>query len=274
MNPHDRQQARPVAIVTGAARRMGRAIALALADAGHDLLVHYGGSAAEAADVVREVVARGRRALAVQADLAQAAHTLPALFQRCRDELGEPSVLVNNASVFEYDSLDTLSADGLEQHMRINLLAPLIATRELAAGCKATGRQGVAVHLLDQKLFNPNPDFASYTLSKSALHQAVTLGAMAHAPHLRVVGVAPGLTMVSGDQTSAGFERAHQRTPLQRGSTPADIAAAVVFAVQCGSVTGTTLVVDGGQNLAGSPRDVMFLTGDDGRTGAPDATRP
>ncbi|MDO8280556.1 MAG: SDR family oxidoreductase, partial [Burkholderiaceae bacterium] len=188
--------------------------------------------------------------------------------------LGVPSVLVNNASVFEYDSLDTLSADSLERHMRINLLAPLIATRELAAGCKASGRQGVAVHLLDQKLFNANPDFASYTLSKSALHQAVTLGAMAHAPHLRVVGVAPGLTMVSGDQTSAGFERAHQRTPLQRGSTPADIAAAVVFAVQCGSVTGTTLVVDGGQHLAGSPRDVMFLTGDDGRASAPDATRP
>jgi NAD(P)-dependent dehydrogenase (short-subunit alcohol dehydrogenase family) len=119
---------------------------------------------------------------------------------------------------------------------------------------------GCVVNLLDQKLFNPNPDFFSYTIAKSALHAATTLLAQALAPHVRVVGVAPGLTMLSSDQTEAGFERAHRVTVLGRSSTPDDVAQAVVFAAENRAITGTTLLVDGGQHLTALPRDVMFLT--------------
>ena len=112
---------------------------------------------------------------------------------------------------------------------------------------------------LDQKLFNPNPDFLSYTLTKAALEHATTLLAQALAPRVRVVGVAPGITLPSGDQSRAGFERAHRQTPLRRSSTPEDIAAAVVYLARARAVTGTTLLVDGGQHLLPSTRDIMFL---------------
>src|SRR5690606_18578231 len=119
------------------------------------------------------------------------------------------------------------------------------------------GAQAVAINLLDQKLYNLNPDFLSYTLSKAALHSATTMLAQALAPKVRVVGVAPGITLVSGNQTEAGFTQAHQATPLGRSSTPDDIAAAVCFAAESPAITGTTLVVDGGQHLIPLPRDVM-----------------
>jgi NAD(P)-dependent dehydrogenase (short-subunit alcohol dehydrogenase family) len=121
------------------------------------------------------------------------------------------------------------------------------------------GAQAVVINLLDQKLFNLNPDFLSYTLSKAALHTATTMLAQALAPKLRVVGVAPGLTMLSGDQSESGFTHAHGATPLGRSSTPDDIAAAVCYVAGAAAVTGATLVVDGGQHLIPLPRDVMFL---------------
>jgi NAD(P)-dependent dehydrogenase (short-subunit alcohol dehydrogenase family) len=117
----------------------------------------------------------------------------------------------------------------------------------------------VVVNLLDQKLWNPNPDFLSYTLSKAALESATGLLARAFAPRLRVVGVAPGITLPSGEQSSEGFAAAFVRTPLGRSSTPQDIAGAVVFVVGAGAITGTTLLVDGGQHLLPTPRDIQFL---------------
>jgi len=119
--------------------------------------------------------------------------------------------------------------------------------------------QAVVVNLLDQKLYNPNPDFLSYTLSKAALQSATTLLAQALAPRVRVVGVAPGITMVSGDQSAAEFEKAHRVTPLGRSSTPEDVAAAVCFVAAAPAITGTTILVDGGQHLIPLQRDVMFL---------------
>jgi NAD(P)-dependent dehydrogenase (short-subunit alcohol dehydrogenase family) len=121
------------------------------------------------------------------------------------------------------------------------------------------GSQAVVINLLDQKLFNLNPDFLSYTLSKAGLHTATTMLAQALAPTVRVVGVAPGITMVSGDQSAAGFEKAHTATPLGRSSTPEDIAATVCFVARSRAITGTTILVDGGQHLMALPRDVMFL---------------
>ena len=247
-----------VALVTGGARRIGRAIALALAGDGWDVAVHFGRSAADAAETVRAIEALGRHAAAFDCDLADAA-AVRALPGRCAQALGALTCVVNNASLFEYDSAADFSGGLLERVMAINVAAPVLLAQALAAQLPA-GRQGVVINLLDQKLFNPNPDFLSYTLSKAALKEATTLLAQALAPRVRVVGVAPGITLVSGEQSEAGFAAAHTRTPLGRSSTPDDVAQAVLFAARAQAVTGTTLLVDGGQHLVPSERDVMFLT--------------
>ena len=246
-----------VALVTGAARRIGRGIALALAARGWDVAVHYRGSGDDALATVAAIEALGRRAAAFACDLADEAavrHLLP----RVAAELGPVSCVVNNASLFDYDDAAGFSQARLDAHMHANLAAPILLAQALHAATP-DGRQGVVINLLDQKLFNPNPDFLSYTLSKAALHSATTLLAQALAPKLRVAGVAPGITLVSGEQTEAGFAAAHQRTPLGQSSTPEDVAAAVCFLAEAPAITGTTLLVDGGQHLLPLARDVMFL---------------
>ncbi|MDC8760416.1 SDR family oxidoreductase [Janthinobacterium fluminis] len=246
-----------VALVTGAARRIGRAIALALARDGWDVAVHYRGSAAEAEATAAEIRALGRRAAALRCDLADAEQTRQ-LLARAAAELGPVGCVVNNASLFEYDGAGDFSAALLEAHMRTNVAAPLLLAQALHAATPA-GAQAVVVNLLDQKLYNLNPDFLSYTLSKAALHTATTLLAQALAPTVRVVGIAPGLTLVSGEQSEAGFSKAHQATPLGRSSTPDDVAASVCYVARARALTGTTLLVDGGQHLTPLPRDVMFI---------------
>ncbi|MCA1245615.1 SDR family oxidoreductase [Massilia sp. MS-15] len=247
-----------VALVTGAGRRLGRAIALGLAAAGWDVAVHYRLSEREAQDTAGAIRALGRRAALFQCDLLDqdAVRALPA---RVAAELGRLDCIVNNASLFEYDSATGFSPALLASHMGANLTAPLLLAQALHA-MTAADSQAVVVNLLDQKLYNLNPDFLSYTLSKAALHTATTMLAQALAPRLRVVGVAPGLTLVSGEQSEEGFAQAHRMTPLQRSSTPQDIAEAVVYAAGARALTGTTLLVDGGQHLAPLSRDVMFLT--------------
>jgi len=171
---------------------------------------------------------------------------------------GAISCVVNNASLFEHDVAADFSMAQLDAHMHANLAAPILLAQALY-NITPEGSQAVVVNLLDQKLFNLNPDFLSYTLSKAALHSATTMLAQALAPRVRVVGVAPGITLVSGDQTAAGFAKAHAATPLGRSSTPDDIAAAVCFVAESSAITGTTLVVDGGQHLIPLARDVMFV---------------
>jgi NAD(P)-dependent dehydrogenase (short-subunit alcohol dehydrogenase family) len=248
----------PVALVTGAGRRIGRAIALGMAQAGWDVAVHYRTSQAEAEEVVHAIRALGRRAVALHADLTNE-HAVRALPREVVHLLGGLDCIVNNASLFEYDKPDAFSPGLLAAHMQCNVAAPLLLAQELHA-LVPEGGQAVVVNLLDQKLYNLNPDFLSYTLSKAALHSAITMLAQALAPKLRVVGVAPGITMVSGDQTEDGFSRAHQVTPLGRSSTPQDIVDAVCYAAKARALTGTTLLVDGGQHLMPLNRDVMFLT--------------
>ncbi len=259
MTAVEQKDAQQVALVTGGARRLGRAIALGLAADGWDIVLHYGRSQAEAQDTVAEILALGRRAVALQCDLSDAAATT-SLLARANAALGRVTCLVNNASLFEFDSAAAFSPALLERHMRTNLSAPVLLAQALHAATPA-GEQAVVINLLDQKLFNLNPDFLSYTLSKAGLHCATTMLAQALAPTVRVVGVAPGITMVSGDQSDAGFEKAHTATPLGRSSTPDDIARTVCFIARSPAITGTTLLVDGGQHLQASPRDVMFLTG-------------
>lgn len=248
----------PVALVTGAGRRIGRAIALGLARAGWDVALHYRSSEADAREVAEAIRALGRRAALLQCDLGDEAG-VRALVGRAAQELGAVGCVVNNASQFDFDSAADFSPALLAQHMQANVAAPILLAQALHAATPS-GEQAVVINLLDQKLYNLNPDFLSYTLSKAALHTATSMLAQALAPTVRVVGVAPGITMVSGDQTEAGFEQAHQNTPLGQSSTPDDIVAAVCYLAGARAITGTTLVVDGGQHLVPLARDVMFLT--------------
>ncbi|MFZ6649634.1 SDR family oxidoreductase [Undibacterium sp. TJN25] len=246
-----------VALVTGAARRIGRSIALAMARRGWDIAVHYGRSAAEADSLVAEITAMGRRAVALHCDLLDETATRQ-LLPRAMAALGPVSCVVNNASLFEEDNVRSFGQQLMDRHMRANLAAPVLLAQALHAATPA-GRQACVINLLDQKLYNLNPDFLSYTLSKAALQCATTTLAQALAPTVRVVGIAPGITMVSGHQSEADFAQAHQVTPLGRSSTPEDIANTVCFVAESPAMTGTTLLVDGGQHLIPLQRDVMFV---------------
>ncbi|WP_128595965.1 SDR family oxidoreductase, partial [Paraburkholderia kirstenboschensis] len=195
-------------------------------------------------------------------DEAQVAALLPA----CTAALGRPVCIVNNASSFEEDTPLDVGYELLLKLTAINLGAPLVLARMLfdatpQAALVDETQRSVVINVLDQKLYNMNPDYLSYTLSKAALQTATVALAQALAPKVRVVGLAPGLTMQSADQTAENFAAAHRVTPLGRASRPEDIVAAALYLADATGVTGTTLVVDGGQHLVPLPRDVMFLTG-------------
>lgn len=243
--------------MTGGAQRIGRAIALALAHDGWDVAIHFRSSRAAALQTQAQIQALGRRAHTVQFDLA-ATHGWDDLLDDCERALGPLRCLVNNASLFEPDSARDFSLEHFEAHMRVNVAAPIALARALHERLPADA-SAVAVNLLDQKLWNPNPDFFSYTLSKSTLHAANGLLARALAPKLRVVAVAPGITLPAPGQSIAGFESAHRATPLGHASSAEEIAQAVVFLINARSITGTSLIVDGGQHLVPTARDIMFL---------------
>ena len=249
---------RRVALVTGAGKRLGRHIALTLAQQGWDVAVHCRASRAEAEATADEIRALGRRAVVLSADLSDeaAARALPV---QAVAALGQLDAVVNSASTFEYDTAATFSYAMLERHLRANTAPAIVLAQCLAEHVAQRGVQGAVVNLLDQKLWNPNPDFLSYTLSKAALESATTLLALALAPQVRVVGVAPGLTLTSDWLQGEAFEQAHALSPLGRSSTPEDVAATVAFALSNRSMTGTTLLVDGGQHLQRFERDFSMM---------------
>ena len=253
------------ALVTGAAQRIGRAIALGLANDGWHPVVHYHRSGDAAAETVAAIEGRGGTATAIAADLSDpdAAAGLVATAAAATGGLG---CLVNNASMFAADDIGSVSAAGFDAIMAVNLRAPVLLSRAFADALP-DGAEGVIVNLLDQKLVNPNPDFLSYTLSKYGLSGLTTTLAMALAPRIRVCGVAPGLTLPSADQRPEQFAAVHGRTPLGRGATVDDIAGAVRYLVAADAVTGEVVMVDGGQHLVGSDRDVMFDRPSDGGKG-------
>ena len=265
-HPDAEMSSRPVALVTGAARRIGRVIALELAHAGFDIALHHRGSdahsVAEAEATAGELRAAGARVAPFAADFADpsaAAALLPAIAQA----FGRVDVVVNSASRFEYDSPATFDAALLESLTRSNVAAPVALAQALAAQARAQAPHArvtpCVVNLLDQKLHNPNPDYFSYTLTKAALAHATVLLAQALAPAVRVCGVSPGITLVSGPMDEAEFAKAHKLTALGRSSTPEDIARAVRFLLESPAITGVDLAVDGGQHLVGQARDVLFL---------------
>lgn len=247
-----------VCLVTGAARRLGRAIALDLAAGGFHVAVHYHRSEADAADTVRQARDFGVDARAFAADLSNEP-ACTALSDAVVTHFGRLDAVVNNASTFEADDAHSFSHAAMETHWRANTAPAILLARALHAHLIARAATGCVVNLLDQKLWNPNPDYFSYTLSKAALQAATVMLAQALAPVLRVCGVAPGVTLPSADLTGVQFAEAASSTPLRRGATPADIAGAVRYLLDANAVTGTTLLVDGGQHLLGQPRDVLYL---------------
>jgi NAD(P)-dependent dehydrogenase (short-subunit alcohol dehydrogenase family) len=245
-------------LVTGAARRLGRDIALALAASGWRVAVHYRESAADATQTVADCDRLTLGSACFDADLADEAATR-ALLPRVVAHFGALDAVVNSAALFEHDDASSFGYTALERHLRSNTAAPIVLAQALHTHLAARGATGCVVNLLDQKLWNPNPDFLSYTLSKAALEAANTLLAQALAPRVRVVGVAPGLTLTSHLLSDDKFQALHRLSPLGRSSTPADIASAVRFALDNQAITGTTLLVDGGQHLMKFERDFSLM---------------
>ncbi|HTT47380.1 MAG TPA: SDR family oxidoreductase [Pseudolabrys sp.] len=238
------------ALITGAGRRIGAAIARALAREGYAVVLHAHRSRGDAEKVAGEIVAAGGRASVVLADLADG--TALAGLMPAAAAFGPLTLLVNNASVFEGDEIATLDRAAFERTMAVNLTAPLF----LAQAFAAQAPEGASiVNIVDQRVLKPTPRFFSYTLSKSALQSATVTLAQALAPKLRVNAVAPGPTLPSPRQSAKQFAAQAASVPLGRGPTPEEIAAAVVYLTQAGSVTGTVLAVDGGQHIAWRTRD-------------------
>jgi len=245
------------ALVTGAGVRIGRAFAMALAQDGYFVFVHYNRSSAAALETVATIKAAGGKAKGVKADLASAKQA-EALIGRCQAPGVKLVCAVNNASIFELDRAPTATAAAFDKHMAINLRAPLLIAQALARQLPKD-EVGLIVNLVDQKLFNLNPDFLTYTLSKIGLHGLTHMLAQALAPRLRVMGIAPGLTVQGLHQTPARFAEQHVANPLAVGVTTDDLVRALRYIVATPSVTGDTLIVDSGEHLTGRPRDVAFF---------------
>ena len=248
----------PVVLVTGAAKRLGREIALALAAGGWRVAVHYGSSEQDAIETVADCARIQGDSALFDADLGNEA-AVNALLARVIVRFGQVDAVVNSASTFEEDNVSDFSFTALEKHTRVNTAAPILLAQALHAHVKSRNATGAVINMLDQKLWNQNPDFLSYTLSKAALEAANTMLAMAMAPEVRVVGIAPGLTLTSYLISDEKFEMLHKMAPLGRSSTPENITDAVQFVLKNTSITGTTIIVDGGQHLIKNSRDFSLL---------------
>ena len=275
------------ALVTGAGKRLGREIALGLARAGWRVAVHYRSSEAEALQTAADCLqafaqwqaqaglkAEGGDASVVQngaqlqlqnfifkADLANEEDARK-LLPQVVSQLGRVDAVINSAALFEHDDVQSFSYANMAQHWASNTGAAIVLAQALHQHCQSRGAQAaesVVINMLDQKLWNPNPDFLSYTLSKAALEAANTLLAQALAPLVRVVGVAPGLTLTSHMLDDDKFQKLHTLSPLGRSSSVEDVVSAVVFAVHNRAMTGTTLLVDGGQHLMKFERDFSLM---------------
>ncbi|MDZ4094544.1 MAG: SDR family oxidoreductase, partial [Paracoccaceae bacterium] len=245
------------ALVTGAGRRLGRAMALYLAGRGYDVAVHYARAADEAAAVVAQITALGRRAVALQADLLDEAAT-GALIGRAVEGLGGPlDVLINNASIFEHDTLASATKVSWDRHFGSNLRAPFVLTQDFAAQASKAGihagepvASALVVNMIDQRVRKLTPEFMTYTLAKMGLWALTQTSAQALAPAIRVNAIGPGPTLQGARQSADHFARQRAATLLKRGVNPADITAALGYLLESPSVTGQLLCVDSGQHLA------------------------
>lgn len=250
----EEEKQRPVALVTGAARRLGAAIVRELAR-DFDVALHYNGSSAEADALSTELRRQGARTMAVGADFSDP-EAAAAMVAQVAASLGPIDLAVNSASTFEYDDPSTFEAARMQASLAVNLVAPMVVAREVA---RHGAPRAVLVNMLDNKVFAPNPDFFSYSLAKFALKSSVEMLAMHFRGRMRVNGIAPGVTLRSGDQSEANYEASWRHTLTGSGPTPEDIAAAVRFIWKTESLNGTTIVLDGGQHLMSLERDVAFV---------------
>jgi NAD(P)-dependent dehydrogenase (short-subunit alcohol dehydrogenase family) len=242
-------------LVTGAAKRLGRAIALDLADAGWNVAVHYNGSATGAETVAAACRALGVKATTLQADLSQEDQTV-LLVARAAQALGPLTALINSASIFENDDWRNATRASWDLHLEVNLRAPMVLSQHFATQLPE-GAQGNVINIVDQRVLKPTPQFLSYSLSKAGLHWLTTTLAQGLAPRIRVNAVGPGPTLRNERQSEADFARQRDATILGHGADPADICAAVRYLLEAPSVTGQMLAVDGGQHLIWQTPDVQ-----------------
>jgi len=235
------------ALVTGGAQRIGRALALALAKDGFAVAIHYNHSRTTADSLVERIRVNGGKAIAIDADLADEA-AVTALLPRAERELGPIGCLVNNAAIFADDTVETATRESWELHLAVNLRAPFILMQNFAARLPVQ-MGGVVVNLLDQRVWSLTPYFVSYTLAKAGLWTLTQTMALALAPRIRVNGIGPGPTLPSPRQTPEQFARQRAMMPLQRGTSPREIAAAMRFILSAPAMTGQMIALDGGQHL-------------------------
>lgn len=252
------------ALVTGAGKRLGRAMALYLSGRGHDVAVHYASSGADAEAVVAEIRAMGRRAVALQADMLDEAQ-VETLIPRGAEALGPLTVLVNNASIFEHDTIQTGTRRSWDRAMETNLRAPFVLTQAFAAQCPPAltdenaepVAQGLVVNMIDQRVHKLTPEFSSYTIAKMGLWALTRTAAQGLAPHVRVNAIGPGPTLQGARQSDVHFATQRAATVLGRGAHPSDVTAAVGFFLDSPAVTGQMIAVDGGQHLSWQTPDVL-----------------
>lgn len=247
-------------LITGAGKRIGRALAEALAADGWAIAVHYAGSKTEAEALVADITSKGGKAVALQADLRDV-NAVEALLPQARAALGPLTTLINNASTFERDTAHTLTSESWDTHINANLRAPALLMRDFANQPElndGTVADANIINITDQRVFRLTPDFASYTVSKTGLATLTQTFAQALAPqHIRVNAIAPGPTLPNPRQDQSEFDKQARLVPLAHGAEPADIVAAARYILQARAMTGQTLTQDGGQHLAWQTPDVV-----------------
>jgi NAD(P)-dependent dehydrogenase (short-subunit alcohol dehydrogenase family) len=255
------------ALVTGGAKRLGRAMSIALAQDGFDVAVHYASSGQEAEELVAELQNLGVRAVALQADLLDEAATQDLVSRAASALGGAVTVLVNNASIFEYDTLEGATRSSWDRHMESNLRAPFVLTQRFAEQVPdpvvdkmgESEAQGCIINMVDQRVRKLSPEFATYTIAKMGLWALTQTAAQALAPRVRVNGIGPGPTLQGGRQTEEQFRTQRQETLLSRGANPKEIVDALRYLVAASGVTGQLICVDGGQHLVWKTADIDGL---------------
>ena len=245
------------ALVTGGGRRIGAGIAKALAADGWFVYIHCHKSSDQAAEVLQEIKADSGNGVVITQDLSERG-AAQSLMRNVENGPAPLMALINNASLFEYDSVETITEKRLDEHFAVNVRTPTILSKVFANSLRKD-TNGCIINILDNKVYAINPDYLSYTISKVALQGVTSALAMALAPQVRVNGIAPGITLESGNQGEANFLKGQTMSPMGQVSTVEDITRSVLFILNSSSINGNVITIDGGQSLQKLARDVAFI---------------